>query len=150
MTTLRLFLIFLFGIAHFMSSQDKPEKNIQPTIPLDQNDPTLDIWKTFRDDLQGDREPGLINVQRLHGGPGYMGMPTFFQTPVALTPADLKAGDVIYLDYIPSTGTQVTFNGEKKPVIEGADFYAALLDVWLGEEPADDDLKDALLGLAED
>jgi hypothetical protein len=44
----------------------------------------------------------------------------------------------------------VTFNGEKKAVIEGADFYTALLDVWLGEEPADDGLKDALLGLTED
>ena len=71
------------------------------------------------------------------------------ETFIALFP-DLKAGDVIYLDYIPSSGTLVTFNGEKKPVIEGADFYAALLDVWLGEEPADDDLKDALLGLTED
>ena len=70
-------------------------------------------------------------------------------TFIALFP-DLKAGDIIYLDYIPSKGTQVTFNGEKKPVIEGADFYSALLDVWLGEEPADDDLKDALLGLTED
>lgn len=63
---------------------------------------------------------------------------------------DLKAGDVIYLDYLPSSGTRVIFNGEKKPVIEGDDFYTALLDVWLGEEPADDDLKDALLGLTED
>lgn len=68
---------------------------------------------------------------------------------IALFP-DLKAGDVIYLDYLPSSGTQVIFNGEKKPVIEGADFYTALLDVWLGEEPADDDLKDALLGISED
>lgn len=63
---------------------------------------------------------------------------------------DLKSGDVIYLDYIPSSGTLVTFNGEKKPVIEGDDFYTALLDVWLGEEPADDDLKDAMLGIEDD
>lgn len=74
---------------------------------------------------------------------------TRLDTFIALFP-DLKAGDVIYLDYIPSSGTLVTFNGEKKTVIEGADFYAALLDVWLGEEPADDELKDALLGLVED
>jgi len=70
------------------------------------------------------------------------------ETFIALFP-DLKAGDVIYLDYLPSSGTQVVFNGEKKPVIEGADFYTALLDVWLGEDPADDDLKDALLGVTE-
>ncbi len=59
---------------------------------------------------------------------------------------DLKKGDVVLLDYIPAVGTVVSFNGESKTAIEGADFYAALLDVWLGEEPADDDLKDAMLG----
>jgi hypothetical protein len=60
---------------------------------------------------------------------------------------DLKEGDVVLLDYVPAVGTRVTISGEVKGVIEGADFYAALADVWLGEEPADDDLKDALLGL---
>jgi len=59
---------------------------------------------------------------------------------------DLKEGDVITLDYIPASGTIITVNGKANPVIEGADFYTALLDVWLGEEPADDDLKDAMLG----
>ena len=59
---------------------------------------------------------------------------------------DLKKNDVLLFDYIPATGTRVTINGEIKGIIEGADFYSALLDVWLGEEPADDDLKDAMLG----
>ena len=59
---------------------------------------------------------------------------------------DLKKNDVLLFDYIPATGTRVTINGEVKGVIEGAGFYSALLDVWLGEEPADDDLKDAMLG----
>ena len=59
---------------------------------------------------------------------------------------DLKKNDVLLFDYVPATGTRVTINGEVKGVIEGADFYSALLDVWLGEEPADDDLKDAMLG----
>ena len=62
---------------------------------------------------------------------------------------DLKEGDIVLLDYIPATGTQVTINGEAKAVIEGTDFYVALLDVWLGEEPADEDLKDAMLGGAD-
>lgn len=63
---------------------------------------------------------------------------------------DLKAGDVIFFDYIPATGTHVTINGEEKGVIQGADFYAALLDVWLGDEPADEDLKEAMLGEVDD
>lgn len=55
-------------------------------------------------------------------------------------------GDVVLLDYIPGKGTLVKIRGEEQGVIEGEDFYSALLDVWLGEEPADDDLKEAMLG----
>ncbi|MBT8120445.1 MAG: chalcone isomerase family protein [Gammaproteobacteria bacterium] len=63
---------------------------------------------------------------------------------------DLKKGDALLYDFIPDVGTRVTINGEVKGVIEGADFYAALLDIWLGDEPADDDLKDAMLGIMDD
>ncbi len=63
---------------------------------------------------------------------------------------DLKTGDVVLIDFIPVTGTRVSINGEEKGVIEGADFSTVLIDVWLGEEPADDDLKDAMLGKQED
>lgn len=62
---------------------------------------------------------------------------------------DLIKDDVVLLDYIPSSGTRVTINDEVKGVIAGVDFYIALLDVWLGGEPADDDLKDALLGVVD-
>jgi hypothetical protein len=63
---------------------------------------------------------------------------------------DLKKDDVLLYDFIPEEGTRVTINGEVKGVIEGTDFYAALLDIWLGDEPADDDLKDAMLGIVDD
>lgn len=62
----------------------------------------------------------------------------------------VKEGDEVLLDYVPGTGTTVTIKGEVKGVIEGADFNAALLDIWLGEEPADDDLKEAMLGESDD
>ncbi len=63
---------------------------------------------------------------------------------------DLKEGDVVYLDYVPSIGTRVTIKGEEKGVIEGADFYTAVLDVWLGEDPADEGLKDAMLNIEDE
>lgn len=63
---------------------------------------------------------------------------------------DLKKGDIVLMDYIPATGTHVSIAGTEKGVIEGADFYSALLDVWLGEEPADEDLKEAMLGQQDD
>ena len=58
----------------------------------------------------------------------------------------LGTGDVVVLDYIPGKGTQVKIKGENKGIIEGEDFNIALLDIWIGEEPADEDLKDAMLG----
>ena len=57
----------------------------------------------------------------------------------------MKRGDVIDLDYLPKAGTQVRINGKIQGQIEGADFYSALLNVWLGEAPADSSLKAALL-----
>ena len=57
----------------------------------------------------------------------------------------MKRGEVIDLDYLPNVGTRVWINGELQGQVEGADFYSALLKVWLGESPADANLKDALL-----
>ena len=53
--------------------------------------------------------------------------------------------EVIDLDFHPEEGTRVLFNGELQGTIAGADFYAALLKVWLGDSPADAKLKKALL-----
>jgi hypothetical protein len=61
-----------------------------------------------------------------------------------------KAGDVILIDYLPSSvpgsGTRITVNGAAKGAIAGEDFNRALLRIWLGDNPADGDLKKGLLG----
>lgn len=59
----------------------------------------------------------------------------------------VKKGDVINLNFIPSTGTYVVINGDTKGLIKGDDFFVAVLKIWLGEEPADNDLKQAMIGL---
>lgn len=58
----------------------------------------------------------------------------------------LHKGDTVYLDYIPDQGTRLTFNDKVLGEIAGEDFNIALLQVWLGEYPADSDLKAAMLG----
>ena len=56
-------------------------------------------------------------------------------------------GDVISIDWLPETGTRLTVNGKQQGRdIAGEDFYRALLRIWLGPKPAQDDLKQALLG----
>jgi len=58
-----------------------------------------------------------------------------------------KEGDLIALDWIPGTGTRIVLNGEPRgKIIAGEDFYQALLRIWLGDEPAQENLKKALLG----
>lgn len=59
----------------------------------------------------------------------------------------VHAGDVIIMDYIPNVGTTISVKGTNKGMIKGKDFNRALLAVWLGKEPADNDLKKALLGM---
>ncbi|MBK9160524.1 MAG: chalcone isomerase family protein [Nitrosomonadales bacterium] len=59
---------------------------------------------------------------------------------------EVKKGDVITLDYLPASGTRVGVNGTEKGLIVGAGFNVALLKVWLGVKPAQDDLKRKLLG----
>lgn len=62
------------------------------------------------------------------------------------TMPEVKKGDVITLDHLPASGTLVSVNGSPKGLIAGAAFNAALLKVWLGEKPAQVDLKQKLLG----
>jgi hypothetical protein len=59
---------------------------------------------------------------------------------------DVVKGDQIVLTYVPGKGTLVSAKGVEKGVIEGKDFADALFGVWLGANPAQEDLKKALLG----
>ncbi len=57
-----------------------------------------------------------------------------------------KVGDVIVIDFVPGAGARVSINGEVKTTIAGDDFSRALLRIWLGDKPADGNLKKGLLG----
>ncbi len=58
-----------------------------------------------------------------------------------------RDGDLMTLDFLPGTGTQVAMNGTVRgKAIAGDDFYRALLRIWLGDNPISKDLKKALLG----
>lgn len=59
---------------------------------------------------------------------------------------EVKPGDVITLDYLPGNGTQIGVNGAARGTIAGASFNRALLKIWLGNKPVQDDLKKGLLG----
>ena len=57
------------------------------------------------------------------------------------------AGDRYRFDYNPANGTRLSKNGNTLGVISGEEFSKALLEIWLGNYPADKGLKKGLLGL---
>ena len=57
----------------------------------------------------------------------------------------IARGDVLDLVYLPGHGVIVAKNGEKQGAIEGIAFKRALFGVWLSKNPADKDLKRAML-----
>lgn len=61
----------------------------------------------------------------------------------------LVAGEHFSVEWLPGTGTQVYVNGQAQgePIRE-PEFFAAMMRIWLGPKPADDQLKDVLLGKA--
>lgn len=58
---------------------------------------------------------------------------------------EIKKDDVYDIMYIPEKGIIVFKNGKIQPVIKGLDFKKALFGIWLGDEPADENLKKDLL-----
>ncbi|MBL8397530.1 MAG: chalcone isomerase family protein [Candidatus Accumulibacter sp.] len=59
---------------------------------------------------------------------------------------EARSGSVLNIDWLPESGTRLLVNGQiKGKDIAGEDFYKALLKIWLGGKPVQDDLKQALL-----
>jgi len=56
------------------------------------------------------------------------------------------AGDQYVIDYLPGSGTTISKNGQQLGLIEGEDFKEALLEIWVGNYPADRQLKRGMLG----
>jgi hypothetical protein len=58
----------------------------------------------------------------------------------------LQRGAVVFLDYVPGSGTRVIVNGKEQTIIAGDDFFRAMLRIWIGKKPVDGRLRDAMLG----
>lgn len=59
---------------------------------------------------------------------------------------DFEEGQAVSFASDPGTGVEVAVDGTATGTIEGADFASALLEIWLGPEPPNEDLKSGLLG----
>ena len=82
----------------------------------------------------------------LFGTPGWRDVPisdaiaASSALPLYFQPVCLKG-----LDFVDG-GTKVALNGEARGMIPGVAFNNALTRIWLGDKPAEKDLKKAMLG----
>ena len=61
----------------------------------------------------------------------------------------VRKGDVVDLDYTPAAGLTMAVNGKPYGApVPGADLYAALLNIFVGERPVDAKMKAGMLGTA--
>ena len=62
---------------------------------------------------------------------------------------EAKTGAQVFIDFLPEGATRLTVNNEVRGSdLVGEDFFNALLKIWIGSKPVQDDLKQALLGKA--
>lgn len=59
---------------------------------------------------------------------------------------EIKEGDVFDLVYLPGAGVKVLKNGKHKDTLGDLAFKKALFGIWLSDKPAQQDLKEKMLG----
>jgi hypothetical protein len=60
--------------------------------------------------------------------------------------SDVKKNGIYEVVYVPGEGIQMKIDGKEKAVIPGLDFKQAVFAIWLGSVPADEKLKEGMLG----
>lgn len=74
--------------------------------------------------------------------PGLIRMSQIFSDHKKLVP-----GDSFTLEFVPNVGTIITVKGQAQgEPFKEPEFFNAMMSIWLGNKPADSNLKEALLG----
>lgn len=84
----------------------------------------------FENSTGGNTKPLAAEIQKFKG---------FFKE-------EIKKNDIFDIVYVPANGVVVYKNDKELGTIEGMEFKKALFGIWLSNKPADDDLKEAMLG----
>jgi hypothetical protein len=121
------------------------QRSGDPAAILAADQPWL-VSMTFKRDVEKDKIIGAFKEGFENNSKGDLpvllaGLATF---DAALK--DLKSGEVMVITYFPGQGATVVAPGGGSATVEGKVFADALLRNWLGDKPADGDLKKGMLG----
>ena len=65
---------------------------------------------------------------------------------ISIFKVEIKDGDVFNMFYIPGIGVEIYKNDKHSETIKGLAFKKALFGIWIGKKPAQDSLKEGMLG----
>jgi hypothetical protein len=127
-----------------------PQKSSDAAALLAQKGPRRMALTMLRD-LDADSFAGAMNegLKNNHSEAQLAGFKSQIEALNAALKAvgEVKKGDAVNIDLVPDGGMRITVNGQQKgPSIPGEEFFNAVLRIWLGDKPADADLKKGLLG----
>jgi long-chain acyl-CoA synthetase len=94
------------------------------------------IWDAFDEGIQANSTPAEIAALK----PKLDQVEKLFKDL-----GEVAEGDAIDIDFTADGTTSVSFKGQPKGSIAGADLQHALLKIWLGAKPVQSDVKAALL-----
>jgi len=98
---------------------------------------TDDIYKSLKEGMEANNSPDEMAAL----APKLKEMNSVFAAFKTV-----EANDNVTLDFLPGKGTQISVKGKVADVIPGDDFAKALLRIWFGKKPLQEDLKKKLLG----
>lgn len=140
----------VFIIKAYVAGLYLPEKSTAPTDILQSTGPKRLQLRPLMDLSAADIKKALLDGMRKNAGDGQWA--ALQDRAMALgrtidTIGVSKPGDTITLDYLPQQGMVLTINNQARGnPVPGADFYSALLEIFIGSSPVDTRLKKGLLG----
>lgn len=94
------------------------------------------IWDAFDEGIQANSSPAEIAALK----PKLDQVEKLFKEM-----GEVAEGDAIDIDFTADGATNVAYKGQPKGSIPGIDLQRALLQIWLGKDPVQSDVKAALL-----
>jgi len=138
-----IFKVYAAGL-YLPKKADTPEQVLampgakRMTITMLREIDTNELGKLFSRGIEDNMEKAAFSKLI----PGVMRMSQIFSDHKKLNP-----GENFMIDWVPGVGTVITVKGvQQGEAFKEPEFFNALLRIWLGPNPADWKLKDALLG----
>ncbi len=132
---------------HYVASLYLPGKTADASAIINADEPQVITLHIISDMITSDRmKDATMEGFRNSTDGDLSAIPDEVDTFLDVFSDEINNGDMFELAYLPGKGVRVSKNGEEITTIGDLTFKKALFGIWLSDKPAQDDLKEGLLG----